>query len=259
MRIARGFLLVAGDAFRRLLVDKRTLALLLLCALPVLMAYLNVTFNPSPGPDDFCGLLLWTVLQVAVPISALVGGVAVLGDEIEGRTITYLYTRPLPRPVFYLGRAAGHFGATALLLTISVLLVVWEFRGVAALAATDVLGTLGIVALGLLTYTGLFALLRIFFQRALFVGFIITFIFEGMVSKLPVSGFAQVSVWHHLALLQIRLLEGPGRELYVPPSIAADELASDSIEMLLWTLAICVVAGAWFVRSREIRLPAAAA
>ncbi|MHC4162981.1 MAG: hypothetical protein ACYSUM_12695, partial [Planctomycetota bacterium] len=97
MRMLRGYLLVSSNAFGRLLTEKRTLALLLLVALPVVFAFLQVTFERSVDLDTYVLTTLFVVLQLVVPLCALVVGVAVMGDEIESRCVTYLFTRPLPR------------------------------------------------------------------------------------------------------------------------------------------------------------------
>jgi len=258
MRLASGFLLVARTAFLRLALHVRAIALVLLAAIPVLFSQMAAHVGRLQ-PSQLTMVVLYVVFQTALPIAALVGGVAVLGDEIEGRTLTYLYSRPLPRPLFYLGRMAGHFAACALLLSVSLLLTLQPFVGPVGLTAGEVAGTVAILLLGLATYTGLFALLRLFFKRALFIGFIGAVIFEGWVSKMPVSGFAKVSVWHHLALLELDLLRRDGRPLPWPSSIGPTEVAADSVRTLMIVLLLGVIAGCWLVRSREVRLPAAVA
>ena len=258
-RIWRGYLLVSANAFGRLLTEKRTLALLLLAAMPVVFAFLQVTFNREVNLDTFILTNLFVILQMVVPLSALVVGVAVMGDEIESRCVTYLFTRPLPRMATYLGRLAGHAAAGGLLIPVSVLVVAVLIGRKVDLTGGEVAASLGIALLGFLVYTTLFAALRLVLRRALFVGFILAVIFEGWVSKLPVSGFANVSVWHHLAVLHARLFGDRWVGQAVPRGIGLDETAAHS----LWALAIIFVAslavGITLIQRREIRVPAAVA
>jgi hypothetical protein len=265
----RGYLLVSSNAFGRLLTEKRTLALLLLVALPVVFAFLQVTFERSVDLDTFLPATAWptryvlttlfVVLQLVVPLCALVVGVAVMGDEIESRCVTYLFTRPLPRWVAYLGRLAGHAAAGGLLITVSVLLVAYLLGRKVELSGREVAASLGIALAGFLVYTTLFAALRLLLRRALFVGFILAVIFEGWVSKLPDSRFASLSVWHHLAVLHARLFGDRWVGQAIPESIGLNETAAHS----LWALAIVFVAslliGITLVQLREIRIPAAVA
>jgi hypothetical protein len=209
----------------------------------------------------FLGSTLMFGFQFVVPLAGLFVGVAVLGDEIEGRTITYLFTRPQPRQIVFLARYMGLATAFALLLlgTFSLSAYLWSKR--IPLTAREVAGTALIAAFGFLVYAAFFAALRAYVSRALFAGFLLGFIFEGVVSKLPGTGISRVSVWHHLALLEVRLLgdRGSKRDLDgLLEGIAADETAVGSIVTLGAILLVSLVAGAYRVRSQETRLANAA-
>lgn len=259
MSLLRTWSLVFGNAFVRLLTEKRTLALLLLAALPVVFAFLQVTFERDVELDTYILTMLFVILQMVVPLCALVVGVAVMGDEIESRCVTYLFTRPVARAVIYLGRLAGHAAAGALLLAVSILVVAWLIGREAGLSVREAAASLGIALLGFLVYTALFAALRLVLRRALFVGFILAVIFEGWVSKLPVSGFANISVWHHVAVLHARLFGDRWLGEVLPKSIGLDETAAHSLWALAIILAVSLVVGVFLIQRREIRIPAAVA
>ena len=259
MRMLRGYLLVSGNAFGRLLTAKRTLALLLLAAMPVVFAFLQVTFRRSVDLDTFILTHLFVILQMVVPLSALVVGVAVMGDEIESRCVTYLFTRSLPRTVTYLGRLTGHAAAGGLLIAVSVLLVAYLLGREVEISGGEVVASLGIALGGFLVYTTLFAALRLLLRRALFVGFILAVIFEGWVSKLPVSGFANLSIWHHLAVLHARLFGDRWVGQAIPRGIGLDETAAHSLWILAIVFVSSLVVGIALIQRREIRVPAAVA
>ena len=76
---------------------------LLLAAAPVGIAY----FPSSHGQDAFkiVALLgMMFTLMVIGPLIGLLAGSAVVTEEIENRTITYVFTRPVHRASLFLGR-----------------------------------------------------------------------------------------------------------------------------------------------------------
>jgi hypothetical protein len=84
---------------------RRALLCLLLVAIPPVLAWLVVHHAPRAQADHIGGFLAWLlVLQVIVPVVSLVAGSAVLTEEIESRTITYVFTRPIPRAALLFGR-----------------------------------------------------------------------------------------------------------------------------------------------------------
>ncbi|NJN14230.1 MAG: hypothetical protein HC813_00785 [Planctomycetes bacterium] len=196
------FLLVGRHAFEQTLRGKRLLLLLVLAAAPVLLALLISGARSVEGLLDYQTWSLVILHRGLVPLAALYLGVAVLGDEIDGRTITFLFTRPLPRPLLLLARYLGISLAFLLVLTLSVGLsgalfarrIPVDLRGTGA--------TLAIAAGGFLAYGALFATLRLFLQRALLVGFLIAFIVEGALRALPPGGFGVISIGHHLSVMQ---------------------------------------------------------
>ena len=260
MKTISGLLLVWRHATGRSLRGKRVIILALLACLPVVMAALEVASERPVDLDRFMGLVFHGVLRFVVPITALFLGVGVLGDEIEGRTITYLFTRPLPRPVFFLGRLAGFVSAFAFILSAALLAMAFIFRAGVELSGREIAGTIGIALLGLVVYASVFATLRAITRHAVFIGFLLCFILEFWFASLPASALSKWSVWHHLALLQSRLFEPrffPRGEFL--QGIAATETVSGSLWVLGIVLLVSLAYGSWIVHSREVNVPAAVA
>lgn len=262
MRVVSGFLLVWRQAFRQSLGGKRGLGLALLAAVPCLVTAVLMAFaRGTPELHDFHVMVLLAYFRFVLPFGGLFLGVAVLGDEIEGRTITYLFTRPLPRPVFYLGRLAGYTVSFGLLVVASCFLTELQFERHVALDAAQLGGTLLIAFTGFAVYAAFLAALRALFERALFIGFFLVALVEWMLASLPASGLSKCSVWHHLAVLHMRLFEntdfGPIHGLV--QGIAANETARRSALTLAAIFLASVVVGAVTVRVKEIRVPAAVA
>ncbi|HEX5138404.1 MAG TPA: ABC transporter permease [Planctomycetota bacterium] len=253
----RGFLLLWGHAASRALRGRRGLALLFLAALPVVLAWIQVQHGRHLSETAFVAVTLMFVFQFVVPVAGLFLGVAVLGDEIEGRTITYLFTRPIPRPLVFLASYLGAVSAFAPLLAIAVGAMAHIFGTRVPVTGRDAVASAGIAVAGFVVYTAIFATLRLYFQRALFIGFIFGFIVEGAISKLPESGISSWSVWHHLALLEVRLFDGrlPGQHLrHLLQSIAPDETVAGSVAVLATVLAVALVIGMLQIRAQETRL-----
>jgi len=133
------------------------------------------------------------------------------------------------------------------------------FRSAVPLDTVQVLGSVAIAVGGLLVYAAFFALLRALLRRALFIGFLITFITEVAISKMPVSGLSACSIWHHLALLELRLLDLQTTRIALFRGISPSETATTSLVVLGCILGVSLLAGIWIVQRREFRLPAAVA
>jgi ABC-type transport system involved in multi-copper enzyme maturation permease subunit len=254
-----GLLLVLRNAFQRTLRGWRLVILLVLASVPVVLTAIAVSASDRFDIDEHLTTLLLVVLQVTVPFAALYLGTAVLGDEIEGRTITYLYTRPLPRPVFYLGRLLGFTCAFGVILTAAVYASAFLAKATTELSAREVAGSAAIAVGGFAVYAAFFAALRAYFRRALYIGFLLTFIFEITISKIPVAGITRISVWHHLALFTARLFEGRVPHHDLLGTVKAEETVGGAITVLACVFLVSLVAGCWVVRSREVRVPAAVA
>jgi hypothetical protein len=251
----RNFLRLCVHAGARALQGKRGLVLLVICALPVVLSWIQTSHDPRVTMTKVLAMMLVSVFQIVLPLAGLFLGVAVLGDEIEGRTITYLFTRPQSRAVVFLARYAGVVAVSSCLLVAAAGVAVWLYEARAPVTGQQIAGTAGLAVLGFLVYAAFFAMLRLYVKRALFVGFILTFILEVAVSKLPDSGISRCTVWHHMALLESRLLGVQPRDMrHLLGGVSPDETVATSLVILGAILVVSLALGALRVRSRETRL-----
>lgn len=259
MNALTGVLLVARQTVRQTLRGPRLLGLGLLAALPALLAFVIVGFARDAGFDAFAMTTLFVVYQGLVPLLGLILGVSVLGDEVEGRTLTYLYTRPLPRPVFFAGRLFGLGIPFALVLALGVGAATLLYARRVHLGPGHIWTTVWVALAGFAVYLALFAALRAFFRRALGIGFVLAFMFEGMVSKAPDSAIADYSIWRHLAVTFTNAVEEFGfpRGIHEMGFLAEDP--ADSRFALLAVFLVALGLGLWRVQAQEVRLPAAVA
>lgn len=201
---APGFLFAALRVFDlslgEMLWSRRTIFMALVTGVPVLLALIvrgaqalgagsihvnNMTVN---GPAIF-GLMIWAFyLRFTIPVLGAFYGTALIADEIEDKTITYLFTRPVPRSTVLVGKYLAYLVCTLLVVLPSVV-VVWllvtPLGGSLGRNFPDLLKDLLILGAGLVVYGALFAFIGSVFKRPLMVGLIFVFGFEPAVLIFP--------------------------------------------------------------------------
>ena len=256
----QGFFIAARHAAFSGLRGKRLVVLSLLAVVPLL-----AVLAAGRGVGDLSGMAFHIIsvmitLQFVVPFSALFLGTAVLGDELEGRTVTYLFTRPVDRGVLYLGRLFGT-GLSFSVLFGALFWLALHVRNVEAGARfVDPTRTFALALGGFWVYLALFACLRTLWKRALLVGMIYIMLLDFAVSKMTYVGIAKLSVWHHLMVIYVGPGEGTVRGLrFVQRGIHPDETAGGAALFLVGMFVITAVLGAWFTRTREYHVAGAVA
>ena len=75
------------------------------------------------GPTIF-ELMVWAFyLRFTVPVLGVFYGTSLIADEVEDKTITYLFTRPVSRSAVLFGKYLGYLVCTGLIVLPSVVLV----------------------------------------------------------------------------------------------------------------------------------------
>ena len=166
----------------------------ILLALPLLIAIVYRVLLAARLPRRDPGFHLYGYLVAlfwvrnALPLAALFYATALIADEVEGRTLTYLLTRPVRRNAILAGKFAAYLVTTlclalpAAVLTFFVL-ATHRGRGVAA-AVPDLFRDLGVLALTLLVYGALFTLMGVLLRRPLILGLLFLFVWE-LMANLP--------------------------------------------------------------------------
>jgi ABC-2 type transport system permease protein len=183
-----------GLALEGMLWSRRTLVLGAFLAIPVLIAIVYRLVLAARMPAEITGLHLYGYLVAlfwvrnALPLAALFYATALIADEVEGRTLTYLITRPIRRSAILAGKFAAYLVTTlclALPAAVVTFFVLATSRG-ANLAGSvpDLFRDLGVLALTLLVYGALFALMGVLMKRPLLPGLLFLFVWE-MAANLP--------------------------------------------------------------------------
>lgn len=181
--------------------SRRTVFLALIVGGPVVIALVlrivDVMHVPAMkvngirmGGQSIFGLLLWFLfLRFIVPILGIFYGTSLIADEIEDKTITYLFTRPISRSAVLLGKFLAYIASTVLIVLPAVMviyfLVVPIGGGGIASAFPDLLRNLLLLAVGLCVYGGLFAAVGAWIKRPVLFGLFFAFGWENFALALP--------------------------------------------------------------------------
>ena len=141
------------------------------------------------GPVIF-GLMIWGFyLRLSVPLLGMFYGTALIADEVEDKTITYLFTRPVSRGAVLVGKYLAYLGCTGLVVLPSVMLVFFLvvplLGGSIGVAFPSLLKDLALLAIGLAVYGAVFALVGAWFKRPLLTGLVFIFLWEPIVVVVP--------------------------------------------------------------------------
>lgn len=253
----RAVILVFTLALRRSLPSVRTILMLLLALVPALLVFLAPRLGSRAGPDTLLVHGTWFVsLQVVAPLAALLAGSAVIAEEIEAGTVTYLFTRPVRRSALLVGRWL------AALVAVEVILLGGHLVMLAALPAgrpedsgtltAAAMASLQGVALAGAAYLSVFTLLGARLKRPMVAGLGYAFAVEGLVGNTPGS-LANLSLLHHLRSRVAAVDSGGAFDSWAARhEQVALESGAEALRALLFVVAGCLVLACWLLARRQV-------
>lgn len=181
--------------------SKRTVFMFLIVAAPVLIALfirtlvaLGAPVLEGPrgvrmtGPAIF-GMMIWIFyLRFTVPVLGVFYGTSLIADEVEDKTITYLFTRPIRRGAVLVGKYLSYLACTVFVVLPSVMLVyllIVPMNGSLGGSFVDLLKDLALLAIGLAVYGALFAFIGAKYKRPLLIGLVFIFGWEQIALAFP--------------------------------------------------------------------------
>jgi ABC-2 type transport system permease protein len=194
----------------------RSLMMALLLGLPVIFALLYRGVLVAKIPPRVTGFDLYGVIVAmfyvrnVLPLAALFYASALIADEVEGKTLTYLLTRPIRRTSILAGKFAAYLATTLTLtlpptvVTFFLLVTARGFEGVGAVVP-DLFRDLGVIALTLLVYGAFFTLLGVLLRRPVIPGLLFLFGWEllanlpGYMPRLTITAYLRSLVRHRPA------------------------------------------------------------
>jgi ABC-type transport system involved in multi-copper enzyme maturation permease subunit len=236
--------------------SRRSLLMALLVAAPaafaVLYRVLSATHGRTPlGPSDLYALMVaiyW--VRNVLPLAALFYATSLIADEVEGRTLTYLLTRPLTRASIFAGKFAAYVATTftlalpAAVVTFFVLMTAPGAPGPGA-AAADLLRDLGVMLLALVAYGALFALAGVLLRRPVIPGLLFLYGWEllanlpGYLPRLTLTAWLRSLIHHRPA--------EEGLSGLFQQVLPADQ----ALAVLLAVSLVLLAAAAWIFSERE--------
>ncbi len=151
----------------------------------------------------FNDILMVFYLQFFIVILSLFYGTSVTAEEVEGRTLSYLVTRPIAKPAIVAGKFAA-YAVLAFLLVGASLALSFFIMNSARLGDMGLYGTFfhyaGVLLLGILAYSALFTFLGALLKRAVLVGLVFGFGWENVIQYFPGST-QRFSLVHYLKSL----------------------------------------------------------
>jgi ABC-2 type transport system permease protein len=187
----------------QMLWSRRTIFLALVVSAPVILGLIvriltsvgiggSVRLGGSAvvaGPSIF-GLFIWLLyLRFIIPVLGVFYGTSLIADEVEDKTITYLFTRPIARGAVVVGKYLAYLAATSLVVLPSVMilyfLVVPTGGGSLAAAFPALVKDLALLGIGLAVYGSLFAWVGAQFKYPLVTGLVFAFGWEQGIMVIP--------------------------------------------------------------------------
>lgn len=236
--------------------SRRSLLMALLVAAPVLFSVLYRVLavsrgTPPIGPSDLYALVVavyW--IRNVLPLAALFYATSLVADEVEGRTLTYLLTRPLTRGAIFAGKFAAYAATTLTLALPAAVLsffILFTAPNAPALgpAAGDLLRDLGVMLLTLVAYGALFGLLGVLLKRPVIPGLVFLYGWE-LLANLP--GYLPrftLTAWLR-SLIRHRPAE-EGLSGLFQQVLPADQ----ALVVLVMATAVLLLASVWIFSRRE--------
>jgi ABC-type transport system involved in multi-copper enzyme maturation permease subunit len=193
--------------------SRRTKVFFAISLLPVIIAAivkLNHVFSSGGGREGiyiFSNIIMAFYLQFLILVLALFFGTSICSEELEGKTLTYLTTRPVPKSAIMLGKYAAY---TLLIVFMVVLGVTLSFVLLNMNRLLDFslypifFRDLGVLTLGMICYTAFFAFLGTFLKKSVLFGLLFSFGWENVIQYFP-GTTQKFTIVHYLK----SLLPGP--------------------------------------------------
>jgi ABC-2 type transport system permease protein len=258
---ARVFDLSLGE----LLWSRRTIFMALIVGSPVLLAIVSRVVQASGiaplrvnsvrvDAISLFGMMIWVLfLRFIIPILGVFYGTSLIADEVEDKTITYLFTRPIRRGAVLVGKYLAYLACTGLVVLPGVMVVYFILVPFGQIAGsfTSLLADLGMLAIGLAAYGALFTLVGAVMKRPLIVGLVFAFGWEQLAMLMP-GYLRRFTLAYYVQALVPHAMPSEGGVASLLQSVFSETpSAATSILVLVAVTVVSLVLAARAVERRE--------
>jgi ABC-type transport system involved in multi-copper enzyme maturation permease subunit len=184
----------------QMLWSRRTVFMALVVSAPMVLALAYRLLRASFGDPEvngqavrgttLFGMTIWLLyLRFIVPILGVFYGTSLIADEVDDKTITYLFIRPISRASILLGKYLAYLVSTVFVVLPSVMVVYFLATpfdlGVIAHSFPALARDLGLLAVGLAVYGAVFAFIGAWLGHPLVFGLVFAFGWEQLALFVP--------------------------------------------------------------------------
>jgi ABC-2 type transport system permease protein len=236
---------------------KRLWVLAILFSLPSAIAIIVRTMHTGESPAENENALIFSLLANAlVPCAALWFASAMIQDEIEEQTLTYLLVRPLPRWVIYLSKLAVTIAVAAALSTVFSFMAYSAVYAGLEPALPEIPGRAlkfaALLALAICAYSSIFGALSLIIRRSLAVGLVYIVLLEGIVANIDLIA-RKLTVMYYFKVLVERWVQHDAVEDWSMPLYDLPSAGNSVLVLVLIGLAFNLL-GAILFSMREFRM-----
>jgi ABC-2 type transport system permease protein len=196
-------------SFKQLLWSKKSILMFFIAAFPPALAVITIMVKKlglgTVGLSNlglFSVMMFFVFLQFLVLIVPLFYGTSLISDEVEQKTLTYLFTSPIPKSIILLGKFFALIAISTLIIVLSVLITYFILIGqMGAYRLIEHLPTLykdtGVLLLGILCYGAFFTFLGARTKHPIIIGLLFSFGWESIISYIP-GQVKRLTIMHYL-------------------------------------------------------------
>ncbi len=262
-----------GATIRSILAAKKTIFLGLLLLIPVLITIVianspgglkkygddyeqNPEFAESALPDDYTGGLLWfqdmalgLLFPFLIPLVVAIFAAGIIREEVDAKTLPYLFTRPIYRNWFVLPKYLAI--CVSLSILVGATLTVFWFVSVSITEnpfkhVGQLFGVYWVVVLTIFATAALFTFIGNLFKRAAIAIGLYLFIWEAGLSNIPARFIQRASIVHYEKAILAKVMD---RDILFDPQNPIGDTGAVLGHVVLLALAIGGLLGALYVVS----------
>lgn len=234
-------------ALRQSLSVKRAAILLILAAIPLVIAVATKILGIEWDGEVTQGFIQGLIINTILPLVALIVAAPIFADEIEDRTLTNLMLSPISRWQIAIPKVVAAIAVIAIPLAAAAfvaVMLVWEDETytAAAVAASGIL-------IGSIAFASLFAFVGTLTTRAVVFGIVYVFGFEALISTaIPGLKFVSISgiTLSIMQELSSSLVDAPKSGSNALPPIEYAVIATIAV------IIVCNIATIWRLKRMDV-------